>query len=670
MVQERAGDDIPSREVDDWLNIVVSEVSYYLPVKANMFKSEINNLLLVEAAFTPTFDPFLPLAQTSDTMIGEDGAYFPADPFIRVISHYFSLSKTSNLKLTPKIVSMKVGNHERRQRDLERLNTAAVAGLPENPLSIAPPIQKAIEPAKATTSRPVHVKVAPVKPTAGVGAPAAATVVQCAAPKVKQGGKEVERVRAKVKSAEFVESDEEAPATKAAKGKGVVRAKVKSAEFVESDEAPATKAKGKGVGFVESGEGALAVKKQVLNTVPMEETDEEYEDEEDVPKKGKRKSAVPELYDLTAAKEGQVQNHLLRMPTNPKEPIVWDLVTLQQAIQDEEFEPLEKADHYVKEAQKWVEEEKEKGITRKKGGKAGKRGPFYWGPYKELDYEGAVSFQDAYDREKNLIDDNGIRRYLVADVFTAPCVKCASMAKPCFFGGGEPAPLGMRGVDELELNKACAPCREARHKCPGHSRLRQRTIIDNPFFQDGAYYKPAPKAKAKAPKAKAAAPKVTAPKVAAPKITAPAAAKVAGPSKPIVPMVKGNVPIFMPDAPSQMSVIDSTPVESMPKPKPRPLEKSIVSPSKSVPTENGNFLPLNSTYLTDQLPSSSGGPHPPTRNTVSDTFGGGAGYKEQARQCHRAPEAGCARTPPQAREGRAISYIHQGLDDTKGAFCA
>ena len=35
MVQERAGELIPSREVDEWLNIVVSEVSFYLPVKAD-----------------------------------------------------------------------------------------------------------------------------------------------------------------------------------------------------------------------------------------------------------------------------------------------------------------------------------------------------------------------------------------------------------------------------------------------------------------------------------------------------------------------------------------------------------------------------------------------------------------------------------------------------------
>ena len=60
MVEEHAGDVIPNGEVDDWLNIVVSEVSFYLPVKADMLKFEINDLLQHESAVMPTFDPFLP----------------------------------------------------------------------------------------------------------------------------------------------------------------------------------------------------------------------------------------------------------------------------------------------------------------------------------------------------------------------------------------------------------------------------------------------------------------------------------------------------------------------------------------------------------------------------------------------------------------------------------
>ena len=44
------------------MNIVVSEVSFCLPVKADMLKSEINDRLADEAVYTPTFDPFLPLA--------------------------------------------------------------------------------------------------------------------------------------------------------------------------------------------------------------------------------------------------------------------------------------------------------------------------------------------------------------------------------------------------------------------------------------------------------------------------------------------------------------------------------------------------------------------------------------------------------------------------------
>ena len=121
-----------------------------------MLKSEINDLLTAEAVFTPTFDPFLPLAVESNTMIGEDGAHFPADPFIAVISHYFPPSKKNKLDFTPKNISnlamMKVGNHKKRQ-DLERLNTAAQAGLgSDTPLTIIVPVhQKGSEPAKAAT---------------------------------------------------------------------------------------------------------------------------------------------------------------------------------------------------------------------------------------------------------------------------------------------------------------------------------------------------------------------------------------------------------------------------------------------------------------------------------------------------------------------------------------
>jgi len=189
MVKECTGDVIPNGEVDDWLNIVVSEVSFYLPVKADMLKSEINDLLQHESAVMPTFDPFLPLAQASDTMIAEGGTHFPADPFIAVILHYFPPSKVSKLKLKLKVTIplMTVGNHIKRWEDLERLNTAAMAGLGPN-TSLATIHPKAT---KATTSQHVNVKVAPVmgKPNAGVSGPSGATtVVQHAAPTVKEAG--------------------------------------------------------------------------------------------------------------------------------------------------------------------------------------------------------------------------------------------------------------------------------------------------------------------------------------------------------------------------------------------------------------------------------------------------------------------------------------------------
>jgi len=273
-------------------------------------------------------------------------------------------------------------------------------------------------------------------------------------------------------------------------------------------------------------------------------------DEEEGTGKGKKKGP-PKLYDLTPFREGQeITNEMLHMPSNRNHPILWDVQTIIQALDDEEFEFPKGADHYATEAQEWEDKDKVNGMTCKKGGKGGKHGPFYWGNHNELKYEGAVSFDDAYDSDMNPIDDNGIRRYLVADMFTMPCKKCAAGGKPYFLSGGPSAPLGVQGIDKQELNKACAPCKESCRGCPGHSRLRHRTIIDNPFHQDGAFYKPVPKAMAP----KAAAPKAVAPKVATPKVTAPQAevpapSNVAGPSKP-----KGNVPLnSLTNVPSDMS---------------------------------------------------------------------------------------------------------------------
>ena len=72
------------------------------------------------------------------------------------------------------------------------------------------------------------------------------------------------------------------------------------------------------------------------------------------------------------------------------------------------------------------------GVTRKQGGKGGKHRPFYWGPHDELDYEGEVLFEVTYNPAQNPVDDHGIRRYLVMDVFTKPCNKCATVGKPLF----------------------------------------------------------------------------------------------------------------------------------------------------------------------------------------------------------------------------------------------
>ena len=130
-------------------------------------------------------------------MIDENGAHFPADPFIAVISHYFAPSKLSKLDFTPKNVSnvpmMRAGNHKKIQEDLEKLNTAAQAGLGnDTPPTIASAIHQKVIPAKATSSKN-SVKVAPVM-NAGVSASAGtAPVVQRPAP-VARHGKEVERI--------------------------------------------------------------------------------------------------------------------------------------------------------------------------------------------------------------------------------------------------------------------------------------------------------------------------------------------------------------------------------------------------------------------------------------------------------------------------------------------
>ncbi|EDQ98493.1 uncharacterized protein LACBIDRAFT_335915 [Laccaria bicolor S238N-H82] len=305
--------------------------------------------------------------------------------------------------------------------------------------------------------------------------------------------------------------------------------------------------------------------------------------------------------------KGQLKKNLvLRFPTNPTDPIVWDSATLQQAIDDEEFEPPKTTDRYVKEA-RWLErDEKEAGASQKKGGKGGKWGPFYWGRHDQLDFDGLVSFEYAYDPERNPIDENGIRRYLVADVFATPCTKCTAMKKPCFFASGELTPLGRSAIDEQDLNKACAPCKESRHKCPGHSRLRQWTIIDNPFYKDGLLYKEAKKSTPKPAVPKATAPKKATPKLVAPKAAAPTPApkqvapkreapvvvKVAGPSK---PQVKGIVPNSPCPMLSEMSLLDST-LNAKPKAQP-----SIALPSDSAPTEIGKSLQMKSNHPTDQF---------------------------------------------------------------------
>ena len=122
-----------------------------------------------------------------------------------------------------------------------------------------------------------------------------------------------------------------------------------------------------------------------------------------------------------------------------------------------------------------------------------------------------------------------------------------------------PSPLGRRIMDELILNKGCACCKEAQHKCLGHSRLRERTIIDNPFYQD----------ELKKPKAAKPAPK-PAPKPVPKPVPKPA-------PKPSPTAVALKVATPKAEAPA-----------AAPKPKPKPLAKPIAN---SVPTETGKFLP-------------------------------------------------------------------------------
>ena len=384
----------------------------------------------------------------------------------------------------------------------------------------------AIAPAIEPTKSKVQVKVAPVvKPNTGAGASGAATVVQCPVPTVV-----VKHPRTKVKSAKVVDDRDHV-------------------EFVgSSEEALAGKKTKEAVQKGKKKEVPVSKKKKDRNRAQNKDSNEEYNNEEEVvPKKGKKR-VIPELYDLTPAKEGKVQSEMCCMPTNPNEPIVWDITTLMQAIADEEWEMPNGVDCYQREAQKWEEKEKAAGVTRKQGGKGGKCGPFYWGPHDKLDYEGKVSFEVAYDPAQNLIDDHGIRRYLIMDVFTTPCNKCAAAGKPCFFAGGVPSPLGRRIMDELILNKGCACCKEAQHKCSGHSRLREWTIIDNPFYQD----------ELKKPK----------------------------PAKPAPKPVPKPAPKPMPTA---MALKVATPKAEAPAAAPKPLEKHIAN---SVPTETGKFLPL------------------------------------------------------------------------------
>lgn len=51
------------------------------------------------------------------------------------------------------------------------------------------------------------------------------------------------------------------------------------------------------------------------------------------------------------------------MPTDLTDPIIWNCVTLEQAIDDEDFEFPQNADRYVTEAQEWEEKEKVNGKT-------------------------------------------------------------------------------------------------------------------------------------------------------------------------------------------------------------------------------------------------------------------------------------------------------------------
>ena len=66
----------------------------------------------------------------------------------------------------------------------------------------------------------------------------------------------------------------------------------------------------------------------------VQNEDSDNEEEEVVIKKGKKR-VIPELYNLTPAKEGEMQSETCHMPTNPNEPIIWDNAMLTQAIADE-----------------------------------------------------------------------------------------------------------------------------------------------------------------------------------------------------------------------------------------------------------------------------------------------------------------------------------------------
>ena len=232
-------------------------------------------------------------------------------------------------------------------KDLERLNTVAMVGLEPNAIA-------QIEPTKST-SKQVPVKVASVvgKPNSGVGASAGATtVVQCPVPTVV-----VKCTQAKVKSAKVVDDSDHV-------------------EFVGSGEEALVGKKKKEAIQKGKKEAPVPKKKKEGNRAQNKDSDDE---EEVVPKNGKKR-VIPELYDLTPAKEGEVQSEMCCMPTNPNEPIIWNIAMLMQAIADEEWEMPNRAHSYQKEAWKWEEKEKASGMTRKQGGKGVKTQAILLGP--------------------------------------------------------------------------------------------------------------------------------------------------------------------------------------------------------------------------------------------------------------------------------------------------